>query len=177
MPPDDTKPGGAWRRQNPVLRFTLAGLPELDLFPSREAQDTALWELGKEAGGSFIKDLLPGILIVVFVAMTAQVLAQRLLTIVVWPPVIEEIVHFLLVAAAAIIAIRTLHRRSLRAALRRKLIALGVPICVRCGYALRGLPATSLVCPECGTAIDASLRALIEADSPAEAPTTPTRPQ
>lgn len=42
-------------------------------------------------------------------------------------------------------------RRPIRKVLRQDLLALGVPICLECGYDVRGL--TSSRCPECGSKI------------------------
>ena len=43
--------------------------------------------------------------------------------------------------------------------MRDKLLECGVPVCVKCGYCLRGLAADQ--CPECGKELDARVRALI----------------
>ena len=42
----------------------------------------------------------------------------------------------------------SLFRRSIQASLRRQLLAMGKPICLKCGYDLTGN--TSGICPECG---------------------------
>ena len=47
-------------------------------------------------------------------------------------------------------AMLLLTRRPMRHALRRELLALGIPICLACGYDLTGNE--SGVCPECGSA-------------------------
>ncbi len=46
-------------------------------------------------------------------------------------------------------------RREFRRHLRKCLVAHGVPVCIPCGYDLRGQ--TEPRCPECGAAFDASL--------------------
>ncbi len=46
-------------------------------------------------------------------------------------------------------------RRRVRRFLRERLLALGVPICLKCGYDLRGQ--TTPRCPECGTPFDSAL--------------------
>ncbi len=53
-------------------------------------------------------------------------------------------------------------RHGIKKRLREKLIAEGVPVCRRCGYCLRGLPAASDACPECGDAPAADVRRLID---------------
>lgn len=57
--------------------------------------------------------------------------------------------------------IRYLHRRGFAIALREKLVTAGVPICLRCGYSLRGAMPVTVRCPECGTAVDERVRAII----------------
>ncbi len=49
-----------------------------------------------------------------------------------------------------------LWRRRTRRHLRTELVTRGVPVCVPCGYDLRGLPEPR--CPECGAAFDPRLR-------------------
>ena len=46
-------------------------------------------------------------------------------------------------------------RHRFRRLLRKRLIATGVPICIKCGYDLRGQ--TEPRCPECGTAFERTL--------------------
>jgi hypothetical protein len=47
------------------------------------------------------------------------------------------------------------YRRSARRHLRKELVALKIPICLKCGYDLRGQ--TEPRCPECGTSFDPAL--------------------
>jgi len=54
-------------------------------------------------------------------------------------------------------------RSNLRASLRRQLVEQGVPICLRCGYDLRGQLEPR--CPECGTPCDPGLLPRLEAES------------
>jgi hypothetical protein len=59
------------------------------------------------------------------------------------------------------LTIRALHRWGVRRDLRHKLIKLGVPVCVGCGYLLRGLPVDTPVCPECVRKLDANVRSML----------------
>ena len=54
-------------------------------------------------------------------------------------------------------------RANLRASLRRQLVEQGVPICLRCGYDLRGQLEPR--CPECGTPCDPELLPLLKSES------------
>lgn len=51
-----------------------------------------------------------------------------------------------------------LYRTQLRRALRRELVRIGIPVCVICGYDLRGQ--TVARCSECGTASNPALLGL-----------------
>jgi predicted Zn-ribbon and HTH transcriptional regulator len=165
VPELDTHSSGSRRRRNTILRLTLAGLPELELFPSKETRETALWEVGNESGGEVVKGLLPGILLIALVVLLAQFVSRGLMSLIHWPRAVEDSIQLLLVAMVAFAAIRTLHRRGFRQALRHKLLAIGVPICVQCGYALRGLPPSSKRCPECGIEVEEKMRSMIAQDN------------
>jgi predicted RNA-binding Zn-ribbon protein involved in translation (DUF1610 family) len=52
-------------------------------------------------------------------------------------------------------------RRRTRAILRERLLYHGVPVCLSCGYCLRGSPADAQRCPECGQPIQDRVRALM----------------
>ena len=53
-----------------------------------------------------------------------------------------------------------LMRRELSRRLRLELLDRGVPVCVRCGYDLLGVPGPG--CPECGRAIDDDVQQMLE---------------
>lgn len=65
-----------------------------------------------------------------------------------------------LVGGSAGYGANVVFRRPLRRYLRNVLVEKGVPICLPCGYDLRGLPEPR--CPECGEPFD---RALLEAST------------
>ncbi len=52
-------------------------------------------------------------------------------------------------------------RKRFRAILRERLLQHGVPMCLSCGYCLRGSPADAQRCPECGKPIPDRVRALM----------------
>jgi len=54
----------------------------------------------------------------------------------------------------------TWFREPLQRSLREQLVSRGVPICLECGYDLRGQ--TTPRCPECGTAYDAAIPSSID---------------
>ena len=53
-------------------------------------------------------------------------------------------------------------RRGAPTLLRKKLLARGVPVCMNCGYVLRGCPGPN--CPECGRPFDEQVRAILAGD-------------
>ena len=56
---------------------------------------------------------------------------------------------------SGVIIVTWLWRHRIRRFLRQQLVAQGVPICLKCGYDVRGQ--TEPRCPECGTPFDAEL--------------------
>jgi hypothetical protein len=61
-----------------------------------------------------------------------------------------------------ILVIGFVSRRRFRAILRERLLQHGVPMCLSCGYCLRGMPADERRCPECGWPIEERMRALMQ---------------
>jgi len=82
------------------------------------------------------------------------------------PPWAREPLQWLFVITAMYLTLRVLHRWGVRRELRRKLIALRIPVCLGCGYLLRGLPHTAERCPECGRAVDENVRAILAGEAP-----------
>jgi predicted Zn-ribbon and HTH transcriptional regulator len=64
-----------------------------------------------------------------------------------------------LVYVLVILAMPLLWSRLMTPAIRRELLTLGIPVCQKCGYDLRG--AESRVCPECGTDVSPAVQNLI----------------
>lgn len=69
---------------------------------------------------------------------------------------------FVLMLLPAYLAIR----RGAPKLLRRKLLSAGVPVCMACGYVLRGCPGPN--CPECGTPFADEVRTLLASQQPDE---------
>lgn len=147
-----------------LLSATLSGLPELGHFPTDEARQAALSQLGAEAGSRDFLDLVKGIVAVagsaVMVVFVARLAARGLS----WPRWVVDLIA--MVAAAAVVwgVLRFLHRRGFQRGLRGKLIESSVAICRTCGYLLHGL-ATRERCPECGRAFEADVRALLDREA------------
>lgn len=144
-----------------LLNFTLRGLPELDYFDTAEARQKAIEEIGTEAGNPTSGQFWLGILLVAGGALASRWLAGWLLTFVLWPRLIEEVLHTIGMLAGFLVVLRWLHRQGTSRDLRGKLLQCGVPICVSCGYLLRGLGPATGRCPECGTEFSPRVRELL----------------
>ncbi|MBI1826198.1 MAG: hypothetical protein HYR83_07405 [Planctomycetes bacterium] len=47
--------------------------------------------------------------------------------------------------------------------MRKELLNCGIPVCIKCGYCLRGNDSDK--CPECGREIETDIRRMIEVDA------------
>lgn len=134
-----------------LLDFTLRGLPELEHFPDQESRRKALEEIAGEAGNPKIASFWVAIVLLAGATIATRWLAGWLLSKVLWPPIVEEILHTAGMLLGFLIVLRWLHRSGASAELRAKLLVSGVPVCLKCGYLLRGLAPAIGRCPECGT--------------------------
>jgi hypothetical protein len=156
------------KRSRNLLNPTLAGLGELDLSPSAEERQAALDAAVHRRSGLFSPARWLGIATCACVAVAAMLLSRIAIRPVLAPLLAGRawrevvIVHVGFVVGATFLVIRWLHRRGSAACLRRRLLAAGVPVCLRCGYHLRGLAAPAPSCPECGRALDGDVRAILE---------------
>jgi len=147
----------SWSKRR-MARWYLAKLPEAALFPSVD-------ELG-EAVLQFERNTNPlGFIILHATIAAVPITAMRL-----WlPPVIplprfvNSLFWSLMIALAASVYPALRLRRRAAKELRRRLLDLGVPVCIKCGYCLRSL--TSDRCPECGKELDVRVRDLIREDA------------
>lgn len=144
-----------------LLNLTLAGLPELEYFEDEAARQKALTEIGDEAADLKSGGYWSGVGILIGAMIVGLVTFRWLLRFVVWPPLLEEVLHWLVAAATFALTLRWLHRSGVAAQLRTKLLACGVPVCMKCGYLLRGLPLDPGRCPECGRAFDEPVQAIL----------------
>jgi hypothetical protein len=137
-----------------LLNLTLAGLPELDYFETDKQRQEALWSLGREAGSPARGSYWLAVAVLAAAVTGVRYLIKWLLAQVYWPAFVEEAVLWTVLVVTFLYVLRRLHRSGARAELRTKLLAQAVPVCIGCGYLLRGLPVSSGRCPECGRPFD-----------------------
>ncbi len=142
-----------------LMNVTLAGLPELELFPSDDARRQAFREISDKPDRP--KKMVVASTLVVAAMFAVASAAQWLLTALGAPKGLAGVLLGLALAVTLAFSIRALHRRVMGHELRLKLLEAGVAICVKCGYALRGLPTDSTRCPECGRGLSDRARELI----------------
>jgi predicted RNA-binding Zn-ribbon protein involved in translation (DUF1610 family) len=161
--PSPTTPSGpppTGKKRHP-LNLTLAGLPELEFFESDDKRDAALAQIAKEAGRPTTWGYWTAVLLLGAGAICTMLLATWLLEFVSWPREMEKAARLGVVILVTLMLIRRFHRQGFPAMLRQKLIEQGVPMCLKCGYNLRGQPSDSKRCPECGTAINEASKGIL----------------
>ena len=139
------------------LRWFLKDLPETQLFADDEQREKAIRDL--ENSGPAWHAILHIIILISALLLFKKFVWYRLPI----PPEIESWL-FPIFPAFVIIAYSVYWQRQ-RAAVffRNILLQDGVPVCMKCGYCLRGL--SSDRCPECGKELDARVQALIRVEA------------
>ncbi len=137
---------------NPLRRFSneahLRSLPELEMFPDDASREQAVRELN---AGFYTWRIIP--VLVSHIAVLWAITTLTTYTIGRVAPWLKPASGWLgvVVALAGYVGfLMWALPRDLVRELRIKLVAAGVPVCLRCGYDLRGQPADSERCPECG---------------------------
>ncbi len=144
-----------------LLNLTLAGLPELEHFETDEQRQAALEQIGQEAADVKSGGFWLAIGVLVGGVVGGQYLIRGLMGMVSWPRWLEDSLILLGTGVLFVFILRFLHRRGAAAELRQKLLQEGVPVCVACGYLLRGLPLDPGRCPECGRDFEPRVRAIL----------------
>lgn len=156
------------RAKRHPLNLTLAGLPELGYFASAEEREQVLREI---AAGGALKTwqswFATGLLVAIVFGAVAILwwLMSLLLRLVAWPLIVENGLRMAGLVLGSAVSIRHMTRSVYAKPLRDKLLDRGIPICLKCGYLLHGLPLTSERCPECGRAFDERVREILHGNS------------
>lgn len=157
-----SKPAGrSWFSKINIMRFTLAGLPELALFDSDEQRAQALDQLAREGGDLTKRGWWQAMAILAPAVLGLFALLRYIRARITWPSWIEELLSIGLMFLAAAFLIRWMHRWDAARALRARLIALGIPVCRGCGYCLRGQSPQAARCPECARPLEADTALLV----------------
>jgi len=146
-----------WQPGSLVFRWALAGVPELQLFQDDDQREAAITELEKQ--GSVLQGIGHGIVLLVVLLLFKEFIWFRIPA-----PQWAEWGISPFIPPSVMIAYSTfLQRRRASKFFRDRLLKSGVPICIQCGYCLRGIESNK--CPECGREIEANIRRMIEEDA------------
>lgn len=138
------------------------GLPEWELFPDEIARDHAIRDIERRMMPRSILGWLQFLVFVIPLSL-APFIALHFLIKWLHPAPFPGKGWVIFIGATLIytIIIYLLLRGGMPRDLRRKLVQAGVPVCLKCGYDLRGLPADRTRCPECGRRFGQSVRRLL----------------
>ena len=168
--PDDTAAETEPRSESFVKRISrmpyATGLPEWSHFPSDAERLRVLDDIDRSMVPRSAKDFLV-FLATVAVLMIVPWLVVGWVMAAVTPETVQTTraynwirVGLMLILYTALVYL--LIRRDVPKTLRKRLVELGVPVCRPCGYVLLGLPADRTRCPECGRALSARVRVLLQ---------------
>ncbi len=161
----------------PLRRFNrwsdqrlLVDLPEYDLFPSEEARNAAVKEIdeGLEQSSRFWISIVIVVVTLIAASIVARVILNRLTSLG------SGWISLIVIPAAILIGyvfVVWIWRLGVARSLRGKLVEAGVPVCLRCGYDLRGTPEPR--CPECGWRVNEVVRRAFSGNPGRDAPAMP----
>lgn len=152
------RPSFARRLAKWRVRLGLGHSPELDLFPTESDRNGALFDLSRHPGSPSSTAWWAGIGTYVVFVVSASVAIAWHLQFVNWPHWIELSLPICIAALGFALLRAFVQHRVSDKFLRHRLIMCGVPVCLHCGYCLRGMPDVSTICPECGKPIDPSAK-------------------
>jgi predicted RNA-binding Zn-ribbon protein involved in translation (DUF1610 family) len=138
----------------------LLGIRETRLFPDSETQSKALELAAKQLSASMsAQAVIGGLLALSLIAVI--VLAPVLVDMQLCTPGLSEIIAVAAVSIPAVAILCWYLVRRLPPLLRTQLLEIGIPVCLACGYDLRGHDCAARKCPECGQWINTRAEALL----------------
>ncbi len=153
--------GRKWSRAL-FLRWSVRDMPELELFESEQQRRQAIQEIEIESNNPFNAGVWIALVIGIVTVAAVRWVAKRVVPLLDLPPGIDTAVHILIILVTIVVVLRALNRWGTARELRAKLLEVGVPVCMYCGYCLRGLAPGARGCPECGRTIDERAATLLE---------------
>ncbi len=136
-----------------------------------EQRNVALAEIATDTGNLKSGGFWLGVLLYAGSMLATLFASQYMLRYLPFPYWIEQWLPYVPVIAVGWFTLRYLHRSGLTTAVRQKLLDRNIPICIKCGYSLRGQTLHEARCPECGLHFDARVREILtNADSSAGNP-------
>lgn len=133
----------------------------MDYFASDAQREIALRRIGAEASRLGTWGFWSGVGSMALSGVAVMLLLKYAMRFVNWPGALEDAITFTgPVLTSLLLAVR-LHRKSMPVMLRSELLVQGVPVCMKCGYLLRGLTVETARCPECGRGFDGRVRAIL----------------
>lgn len=159
------RPGANVAAPNRITRWGRAPLfhrmPELDLVPDEATRHRILSELERDMTPRTWKSAAQ-FLVAVALFLILPVAAGYLVSKVLMTPrgLLNNWVFLIIVLVGYTAIVILAMRRDMPKALRTKLNALGIPVCMRCGHDLHGGEPARVHCPECGARLSA-----VEADA------------
>lgn len=155
-------------RRDPFIESAIASLDEMKMFPDDASRRRAV-EKHLKITNRPINLIFGSVYLIAACALSYYLLRLACRTLL--PGGTPRFVRPVIVIAGTIAVyyglLRLLHTWGTARDLRKLLIKEGIPVCLKCGYDLRGLGPAAGSCPECGRKIPATTRALLNTKPPA----------